>query len=425
MPLRLQAPVHGRARGGWQMDLRRRRSRLRLASRGHRHCGAPLCGLARGHRSVARAAALISQGCRVADAASRFRWNCTGLRIARMLAKTPVTIVTGFLGAGKTTLIRHLMANAGGRRLAFIINEFGDVGVDGDLIKSCSDAACPEDAIIELANGCICCTVADDFAPAITALLAREPKPDHIIVETSGLALPKPLIKAFDWPDLRSRLTVDGVVAVVDAAAVAEGRFADDPARVAEQRLADPSLDHDNPLEEVYEDQLMSADLVVLNKADLVDKGQLEALKAQIAQAVPRAVKIAPAREGAIDPDVLIGMNAAAEDDLNARPSHHDAEGEHDHDDFDTFVVTIPAVGDPDTLIDRLVAATRAHDILRVKGFIEVAGKPLRMLVQGVGQRFRRDFDRPWGADEPRLSRLVVIAERGVDREAVASALGA
>ena len=342
-----------------------------------------------------------------------------------MLAKTPVTIVTGFLGAGKTTLIRHLMANAGGRRLAFIINEFGDVGVDGDLIKSCSDAACPEDAIIELANGCICCTVADDFVPAITALLAREPKPDHIIVETSGLALPKPLIKAFDWPDLRTRLTVDGVVAVVDAAAVAEGRFADDPARVAEQRLADPSLDHDNPLEEVYEDQLMSADLVVLNKADLIDKDQLEALKAQIAGAVPRAVKIAPAREGAIGADVLLGISAAAEDDLAARPSHHDAEGEHDHDDFDTFVVTIPAVRDPDTLIDRLVAATRAHDILRVKGFIEVAGKPLRMLVQGVGQRFRRDFDRPWGVGEPRLSRLVVIAERGVDREAVASALGA
>src|SRR3984957_6550385 len=188
---------------------------------------------------------------------------------------------------------------------------------------------------------------------------------------------------------------------------------------------SDPSLDHDNPLEEVYEDQLMSADLVVLNKADLIDKDQLEALKAQIAQAVPRAVKIAPAREGVIGADVLLGLSAAAEDDLAARPSHHDAEGEHDHDDFDTFVVTIPAVRDPDTLIDRLIAATRAHDILRVKGFIEGAGKPLRMLVQGGGQRFRRDFDRPWGVGEPRLSRLVVIAERGVDREAIASALGA
>ncbi len=342
-----------------------------------------------------------------------------------MLAKTPVTIVTGFLGAGKTTLIRHLLANAGGRRLALIINEFGDIGVDGDLVKGCADAACPEDAIIELANGCICCTVADDFAPAIMRLIDREPKPDHIVVETSGLALPKPLIKAFDWPDLRSRLTVDGVVAVVDAAAVVEGRFADDPARIAEQRMADPSLDHDNPLEEVYEDQLMSADLVVLNKADLVDKDELAALKAKIAEALPRSVRIAPAREGVIDVDVLIGMNSAAEDDLAARPSHHDATGEHDHDDFDTFVVAIPAVGDPDALIDRLVKATRAHDILRVKGFVEVAGKPMRMLVQGVGSRFRRDFDRPWTADEPRSSRLVVIAERGVDRGAVAAALGA
>src|SRR5579863_5031225 len=244
-----------------------------------------------------------------------------------MLAKTPVTIVTGFLGAGKTTLIRHLLANAGGRRLALIINEFGDVGVDGDLVKGCADAACPEDAIVELANGCICCTVADDLAPAIMGLIAREPKPDHIVIETSGLALPKPLIKAFDWPELRSKLTVDGVVAVVDAAAVAEGRFADDPDRIAEQRLSDPSLDHDNPLEEVYEDQLMSADLVVLNKADLVDRETLEAIRTQIAAALPRAVKIAPSREGVIGADILLGIRAAAEDDLNARPSHHDAEG--------------------------------------------------------------------------------------------------
>jgi cobalamin biosynthesis protein CobW len=342
-----------------------------------------------------------------------------------MLAKTPVTIVTGFLGAGKTTLIRHLLANAGGRRLALIINEFGDVGVDGQLLQGCADSACPSDAIIELANGCICCTVADDFAPAVTALLAREPKPDHIVIETSGLALPKPLVKAFDWPDLRTRLTVDGVVAVVDAAAVAEGRFADDPARIAEQRAADSSLDHDNPLEEVYEDQLLCADLVVLNKADLVGSEQLEALRAEIARTLPRAVKIAATREGVIDANVLLGVRAAAEDDLAARPSHHDAEGEHDHDDFDTFVVAIPATRDPDALIDRLNQATQAHDILRVKGFVEVAGKPMRMLVQGVGQRFRRDFDRLWQAGEPRQSRLVVIAQKGIDRDAVAAALGA
>ncbi len=341
-----------------------------------------------------------------------------------MLAKTPVTIVTGFLGAGKTTLIRHILSHAGGRRLALIINEFGDVGVDGDLLRGCADDACPREAIIELANGCICCTVADDFAPAVKALLKREPKPDHIVIETSGLALPKPLEKAFDWPELRTRLTIDGVVAVIDAAAVAEGRFAHDPERVARQRAADPSLDHDNPLEEVYEDQLLCADLVLLNKADLVEPDRLERLRGGIAAMLPRAVKIAATREGAVGVNVLLGVKAAAEDDLASRPSHHD-EGEHDHDDFETFVVTLPPARDPDALIDRLSETTRAHDILRIKGFVEVAGKPMRMLVQGVGQRFRRDFDRLWSTDEDRASRLVVVAQKGVDRDAVAAALGA
>src|SRR5574337_57773 len=325
-----------------------------------------------------------------------------------MLAKIPVTIVTGFLGAGKTTLIRHILMNPDGRRLALIINEFGDVGVDGDLVEGCASETCPREAIVELANGCICCTVADDFQPAVETLMKREPRPDHIIIETSGLALPKPLVKAFDWPALRSRLTVDGVIAVVDAAALAEGRFADDPRRLAEQRAADPSLDHDNPLEEVYEDQLMCADLVVLNKADLVPAQRLDALRAEIGKSLPRAVKIAPAREGVIDPDVLLGVGAAAE---------------HDHDDFDTFVVALPAADDPDALVARLSEAARAHDILRIKGFVEVTGKPMRLLVQGVGQRFRRDFDRPWSAGEARLSRLVVIAQKGVDKSAVAAAL--
>jgi cobalamin biosynthesis protein CobW len=342
-----------------------------------------------------------------------------------MFAKVPVTIVTGFLGSGKTTLIRHLLAHAGGRRLALIINEFGDVGVDGEILKSCGAAACPEDSIIELANGCICCTVADDFAPAVNALLKREPRPDHIVVETSGLALPKPLVKAFEWPELRARVTVDGVIAVVDAGAVAAGRFADDPEKVAAQRRADPALDHDNPLEEVYEDQLLCADMVVLNKSDLVSPEQLERLCATIAATIPRAVKVVATREGRIPPDVLLGLEAAAEDDLAARPSHHDAEAEHDHDDFDSFVLDIPAVADPDALLARLGEAARAHDILRVKGYVDVAGKPMRLLVQGVGERFRRDFDRPWSNGESRRGRLVVIGEKGLDRGAIEAMLGA
>ncbi|PSC06693.1 cobalamin biosynthesis protein CobW [Alsobacter soli] len=341
------------------------------------------------------------------------------------LAKVPVTIVTGFLGAGKTTLIRHVLENAGGRRLALVVNEFGDVGVDGEILRSCGIESCPEENIVELANGCLCCTVADDFVPAIEALLSHEKRPDHIIVETSGLALPKPLVKAFDWPPIRSRLTVDGVIAVVDGAAVAAGRFADDPDEVLAQREEDAAVDHDNPLEEVYEDQLLCADLVILNKADLLDEGELARVAEDIRKTIPRSVKVAPTREGKVDADVLLGIGAAAEDDLAHRPSHHDAEEEHDHDDFDSFVVEMPAVSDPAALVSKLAKVAEDHDVLRMKGFLEVSGKPMRLLVQGVGARFRHHFDRPWAAGEPRRSRLVVIGEKGLDRAAIEAALAA
>src|SRR3982751_5994631 len=159
------------------------------------------------------------------------------------VARVPCTIVTGFLGAGKTTLVRHLLANAQGRRLAVIVNEFGDVGIDGEILKGCGDSSCPEENIVELANGCLCCTVADEFVPALDTILSRHPKVDHIIIETSGLALPKPLVQAFHWPSIKSRVTVDGVIAVVDGAALAEGRVAADLDALATQRAADSALD--------------------------------------------------------------------------------------------------------------------------------------------------------------------------------------
>ncbi len=339
------------------------------------------------------------------------------------LGKIPATIVTGFLGAGKTTLIRHVLETAGDRRLALVINEFGDVGVDGEVLRGCGVPSCREDAIIELANGCICCTVADDFLPAIEKLLALVPPPEHIIIETSGLALPKPLVKAFDWPAVRRRLTVDGVVAVVDAAAVAAGRFADDPAKLAAQRAADPSVDHDNPLEEVYEDQLLCADLIVLNKTDLIDAAARARVEAEIAAVVPRAVKIVATREGRLDAALLLGLDARAEDDLANRPSHHDAEPDHDHDDFDTFIVPVTPVAEPEGFLRKLAALAADHDVLRVKGFVAVQGKPMRLLVQGVGARFERSYDRAWRADEPRDGRLVVIGEKGLDQTAIRLAL--
>lgn len=339
-------------------------------------------------------------------------------------AKIPATVVTGFLGAGKTTLVRHVLANAGGRRIAVIVNEFGSLGIDGDTLRSCGIPGCADEDIVELANGCLCCTVADDFVPAMEALLDRAQPPEHIVIETSGLALPKPLLKAFGWPAIRSRVTVDGVVAVVDGPAVMAGRFADDPEAVARQRADDQSLDHDNPLAEVYEDQINAADLVVLNKTDLLDEREVTRLRAEIAAASGRPAKVVPAHEGRLDLAVLLGLGAAAEADLDSRKSHHDAEdGEHEHDDFTSFVVPVPELASPEALVDRLRAVVRDHDVLRVKGYVAVRGKPMRLEVQGVGERFRHHYDRPWAAAEARTGQLVVIGQTGLDQSAIASAL--
>ncbi|MEZ5785397.1 MAG: cobalamin biosynthesis protein CobW [Xanthobacteraceae bacterium] len=339
------------------------------------------------------------------------------------LTRVPCTVVTGFLGAGKTTLIRHVLANAGGRRLAVIVNEFGDVGIDGELLKGCGDEACPEENIVELANGCLCCTVADEFVPALDAILSRQPAVEHIVIETSGLALPKPLVQAFHWPAIKSRVTVDGVIAVVDGPALAEGRVAADLAALAQERAADPALDHDDPIEEVFADQIACADLVVLNKRDLLDAPGLDQAMARVTGALPRAVKIVTVADGKVDPAALIGLGLAVEEDIENRRTLHDAELEHDHDDFDSFVVPLPEIPDPSVLAARVAALADTHDVLRVKGFAAVAGKPMRLLVQAVGPRVASQYDRPWAPSEPRAGGLVVIGLKGLDRAAITQSL--
>jgi len=340
------------------------------------------------------------------------------------LAKLPVTVITGFLGSGKTTLIRNLMQNPGGKRLAVIVNEFGDVGVDGEILKSCAIPDCPAENILELANGCICCTVADDFIPTIEALMALDPRPDHILIETSGLALPKPLLKAFDWPDIRSKITVDGVIALADAEAVAAGRFAPNVAAVDAQRLADESIDHETPLSEVFEDQISCADIVLLTKPDLAGADGVAKAREIIAAEAPRKLPVIDVAEGAVDPRVILGLEAAAESDLDNRPSHHDGVPEHDHEDFDSIVVDIPELADPAMLVTAIERLADEHNILRVKGYAAVQGKPMRLLVQAVGARVRHQFDRAWQPDEARQGRLVVIAEHDdISRDVITAIL--
>lgn len=339
--------------------------------------------------------------------------------------KIPATVITGFLGAGKTTVIRNLLQNANGKRIALIINEFGDVGVDGEVLRGCGEELCREEDMVELANGCICCTVADDFVPTMTKLLERDAPPDHIVIETSGLALPQPLVKAFSWPEIGNRVTVDGVVTVIDSAAVAAGRFAPDEDAVQAQRKADPALDHESPLEELFEDQLTCADMVLLNKADLVAEGDFAGVEATVREEVRPGVRLIRTQNGEIGNAVLLGLGAAAEADMAARKSHHEMEGEedHDHDDFDSFVVSLPGGQDKAELTARIESAITRHDILRLKGFAALAGSGARLVLQAVGPRLNSYFDRPWQPGEARETKLVVIGLKDMDRSAIAAAL--
>ena len=350
-----------------------------------------------------------------------------------MPAKIPATVVTGFLGAGKTTLIRHMLENANGKRIALIINEFGDLGVDGGILKGCGIEGCAEDDVMELSNGCICCTVAEDFIPTMQKLLERQDAPDHIVIETSGLALPQPLVRAFNWPEISTRVTVDGVVTVVDGKAVTEGRFAHDIAAVDTQRAQDENLDHETPLSELFADQVACADMIVVNKADLLGEDEVTTLVAQLRDDSRDGVQVVKSTMGALPVDVLLGQGIGAETDMDARHElhhhhHDDEEGDHhhdhDHDEFESFVVTCPEISDPATFAEQVAEVIRAHDILRLKGFAAVAGKPMRLTLQAVGPRVDSYFDRLFGTD-PRETRLVVIGQSGLDRAAIERALSA
>lgn len=359
-----------------------------------------------------------------------------------MAAKTPATVVTGFLGAGKTTLIRHLLQNAEGKRIALIINEFGDLGVDGDILKGCGIETCTEDDVMELSNGCICCTVADDFIPTMEKLLDRDTPPDHIVIETSGLALPQPLVRAFNWPGISTRVTVDGVVTVVDGKAVSEGRFAHSVEAVDAQRAQDENLDHETPLSELFEDQVACADMIVVNKADLLGEAEADTLVGRLRDESRGGVQVIKASMGALPASVLLGQGVGAEGDLEARHEvhhhhhhhddddhhnddhHHDHEHEHGHDEFESFIVTRPEIADPAAFSAQVATVIAAHDILRLKGFAAVAGKPMRLTIQAVGPRVDHYFDQPLG-DTPRETRLVVIGQAGLDQAAITAALSA
>ena len=347
------------------------------------------------------------------------------------LEKIPATVVTGFLGSGKTTLLSNVVKQANGKRIAVIVNEFGELDIDADLLRSCplecddddnetqtaaSESSIAEDGIYELANGCICCTVEEEFLPVMQELVKRRDDIDHILIETSGLALPKPLVQAFNWPEIKQHCTVDSVITVIDGPAVADGRIAHNPEQVAEQRQDDENLDHDPSLQELLEDQLGSADMVIISKSDMVTDDQMIQVKETVMSHVNPQIKMLEVENGEINSELIMGLEFASEDTIDSIHSHHDhhhdhgEEHTHAHDHFDSFCVEFGEV-DSDGLTATIKKLISENTIYRVKGFLPLPDKAMRQVFQGVGDRINRYFDRPWRADENRQGKLVFIGK--------------
>ena len=352
------------------------------------------------------------------------------------LNKVPATIVTGFLGSGKTTLLSHVIRQAAGKRIAVIVNEFGELDIDADLLRNCpldceeteqATNTTAQEGIYELANGCICCTVEEEFLPVMLELIERRDDIEHILIETSGLAVPKPLVQAFNWPEIKKHCTVDAVITVIDGPAVSQGRFAHNEELVNEQRLADDSLEHDPSLSELLDDQLSAADLVVVSKSDLLTAEQKIAVKKQVDRIVPEAVKTLYVNHGEVALDVLIGIEAATEDSIDAVHNHHDEhhqhghQHDHAHDHFDSYVIQLGEV-DIELFQTQLKNVLESYDVYRIKGFAAIPNKPMRQVVQAVGKRLDLHFDRLWASDEIRQTRLVVIC-KDVDEQTLTTAL--
>ena len=331
-----------------------------------------------------------------------------------MSRRLPVTVVTGFLGAGKTTVLRHLLTRSG-QRLAVMVNEFGSVGLDGDLIRSCG--FCPDDEVdgrlVELNNGCLCCTVQDDFLPTMEQLLERADQLDGIVVETSGLALPRPLLQALDWPAIRSRVHVNGVVTLVDGEALAAGSPVADREALEQQRREDPSLDHITAIDELFRDQLQAADLVLLSRADRLSQEQLDAVQINLQNQTRPGTALLPVAHGAVDTSVVLGL----EHHSNEQVDHH----HHDHDHHDHSHVAMVSGGlrlegefDRSALEDLLPRLVSELQVLRLKGRVWLPGKALPLQLQMVGPRLNSWFETApasaWRPDSGAGVDLVVLS---------------
>jgi len=348
--------------------------------------------------------------------------------MSAVLPRLPVTVVTGFLGSGKTTLLRHLLLNSG-QRLAVVVNEFGEVGLDGDLLRACG--FCPEEErdgrLVELANGCLCCTVQDDFLPTMELLLQRADQLDGVLVETSGLALPEPLVAAFNWPEIRTRTRVQAVVTVVDGEALAMGHVVGDSAALEAQRQADPSLDHLDAIEDLFDDQLRAADLVLISRSDRLEAASLQAVVSAVQPHCRPGTTVLPMAAGVVQPELVLSLDLDHADD-QADGLDHDDHDHHDHAHVAIEAVALELEGHwsrhgLEQVLNDLISSAL---VIRAKGTLQLPGKDRLLQIQAVGPRLQCWFEgEPATAGDgsaPAPLRLVLLGFN-LDRSALEQAL--
>ncbi len=313
-------------------------------------------------------------------------------------ARTPVTVLTGYLGAGKTTLLNRILSEPHGRRYAVVVNEFGEIGIDNHLVVNA------DEEVFEMNNGCICCTVRGDLIRIIGGLMKRKDF-DGIIVETTGLADPAPVAQTFFVDDeVRERAALDGIVTVVDAKHIL-------------RRLEDS---HE------AEEQAAFADLILLNKTDLVDEATLAVVEARIRAMNPFAV-IRRTERCSVDPSDVLGRGAFdLARILEMEPTFLE-EDAHEHDAAVTSVSLVSEASlDPERVQTwlRRLTATQGADILRFKGILAFRGSDRREVIQGVHMLIDGDALTPWKPGEPRTSRFVLIG-RNLDRASLEAGFAA
>ncbi|NJR68772.1 MAG: GTP-binding protein [Synechococcales cyanobacterium CRU_2_2] len=310
---------------------------------------------------------------------------------SRIETAVPVTVLTGYLGAGKTTLLNRILTHEHGKKVAVIVNEFGEVGIDNQLIIGA------DEEIFEMNNGCICCTVRGDLIRIIGNLMKRRDKFDHMVIETTGLADPAPVIQTFFVDeDIKEQLSLDAVVTVVDAKHIHQHWDADEA-----------------------QEQLAFADIVLLNKTDLVEETDLTSLERRI-KAMNAMAKIYRTRDAAVEMEAILGVSAF---DLNRaleiEPGFLEEEHDHDHDDSVKSVALVEGGAlNPDRLNSWLshLIQTQGPKIFRMKGILNIDGQDRRFVFQGVHMLFDGQPDRLWKPQETRKNELILIG-RDLDAE--------